>query len=57
MQQSFNMEQGVNFYLASMVTENLKNTIITVDAMKTANKEMKKQYKAVNLDKIEVFYF
>jgi hypothetical protein len=26
----------------------------TVDAMKTANKEMKKQYKGINIDKIEV---
>ncbi|KAJ3302902.1 hypothetical protein HDV03_004474 [Kappamyces sp. JEL0829] len=46
-QQSFNMEQ------ASMTTENLKNTMITVDAMQTANKELKKQYKSINLDKIE----
>ncbi|KAI8909585.1 Snf7 family, partial [Gorgonomyces haynaldii] len=47
MQQSFNMEQ------ASMATENLKNTMITLDAMKTANKELKKQYKNINVDKIE----
>jgi charged multivesicular body protein 5 len=46
-QQSFNMEQ------ASMTTENLKNTMITMDAMQSANKELKKQYKAVNIDKIE----
>jgi hypothetical protein len=26
----------------------------TVDAMKTANKEMKKQYKGIDIDKIEV---
>lgn len=26
----------------------------TVDAMKSANKEMKKQYKNINIDKIEV---
>lgn len=48
MQQSFNMEQ------TAMVTENLKNTMITVDAMQTANKELKAQYKKVNIDKIEV---
>lgn len=47
MQQSFNMEQ------ATMATDNLKNTLTTVDAMRSANKELKKQYKKVNLDKIE----
>ena len=47
MQQSFNMEQ------ANFATENLKNTITTVDAMKSANKEMKVAYKKVNLDQIE----
>ncbi|KAJ3052845.1 hypothetical protein HK097_005572 [Rhizophlyctis rosea] len=47
MQQSFNMEQ------AAMTTENLKNTLATVDAMKMANKEMKSQYKKINIDKIE----
>ncbi|KAJ3130766.1 hypothetical protein HK101_004947 [Irineochytrium annulatum] len=47
MQQSFNMEQ------ASMTTENLKNTLVTVDAMKSANKELRTQYKKINVDKIE----
>jgi len=47
MQQSFNMEQ------ASFVTENLKNTMVTVDVMKQANKEMKKQYKKIDINKIE----
>jgi hypothetical protein len=28
----------------------------TVDAMKVANKEMKKQYKGIDIDKIEVSY-
>ena len=37
-----------------MTTENLKNTLATVDAMKMANKEMKIQYKKINIDKIEV---
>lgn len=46
-QQSFNMEQ------AQMTTENLRNVMATVDAMQIANKEMKKQYKNVNLDKID----
>ena len=48
MQQSFNMEQ------TSFATENLKNTVTTVNAMKQANKQLKKQYKKVNIDKIEV---
>ena len=62
-QQTWNMEQ------ASMTTENLKNTVsfsrlmfgswliqqmATVDAMRVANKEMKKQYKGIDIDKIEV---
>ncbi|KAJ3070132.1 hypothetical protein HDU98_006832 [Podochytrium sp. JEL0797] len=47
MAQTWNMEQ------ASMTTENLKNTLVTVDAMKAANKEMKTQYKKINLDKVE----
>lgn len=51
MQQSFNMEQ-TNF-----ATENLKNTLVTVDAMKTGAKEMKQQYKKLTqgggIDKIE----
>lgn len=37
-QQSFNMES------AALTTENLRNTMVTVDAMQTANKEIKKQY-------------
>ena len=47
MQQAFNMEQ------TSFATENLKNTVTTVNAMKQANKQLKKQYKKVNIDKIE----
>lgn len=49
-QQTFNMEQ------ATMTTENLRNTMATVDAMKIANKEMKKQYGKLDIDKIEVSY-
>ncbi|PRQ77301.1 Snf7-domain containing protein [Rhodotorula toruloides] len=49
-QQSFNMEQ------ASMTTENLRNTMATVDAMKTANKEMKKQYGKIDIDEIEAMH-
>eukprot|EP00158_Paraphelidium_tribonemae_P002082 Partr_v1_DN25106_c0_g1_i6_m76979 putative Charged multivesicular body protein len=48
MQQSFNMEQ------TQFTTENLKNTITTVEAMKMGAKEMKQQYKKINIDKIDV---
>lgn len=50
-QQTFNMEQ------AAMTTENLKNTMATVDAMRVANKEMKKQYKGIDIDKIESIHY
>lgn len=46
-QQSWNMEQ------AGMMQDNLKNTMATVDAMKTTQKELRKQYGKVNIDKIE----
>ncbi|KAL7004703.1 Vacuolar protein-sorting-associated protein 60 [Cystobasidiomycetes sp. EMM_F5] len=46
-QQTWNMEQ------AAMTTENLRNTMATVDAMKVANKEMKKQYGKIDINKIE----
>ncbi len=46
-QQAYNMEQ------ATMTTENLRNTMATVDAMQTANKEMRKTYGKIDLDKIE----
>jgi hypothetical protein len=42
-QQNFNMEN------AAMTTENLRNTMVTTDAMKSANKELKKQYGKVGL--------
>lgn len=45
--QVWNMEQ------ASMTQDNLRNTMATIDAMKTANKELKKQYGKVDIDKIE----
>ena len=45
--QSWNMEQ------AGMMQDNLKNTMTTVDAMKTTTKELKKQYGKINIDKIE----
>lgn len=46
-QQSWNMEQ------AGMMQDNLKNTMATVDAMKTTQKELKKQYGKINIDKID----
>jgi len=46
-QQSWNMEQ------AGMMQDNLKNVMTTVDAMKTTNKDLKKQYGKINIDKIE----
>ena len=45
--QSWNME------CATMTQDNLRNTMATVDAMKEANKQLKKQYGNVNIDKIE----
>ena len=45
--QSWNMEQ------AGMMQDNLKNTMTTVDAMKTTTKELKKQYGKINIDKID----
>ena len=46
-QQSWNMEQ------ASMMTDNLKNVMTTVDAMKTTNKTLKQQYGKIDVDKID----
>ena len=34
-------------------TQMLKDTKITVNAMKTGLKEMKKEYKKINIDKVE----
>ncbi|XP_076333116.1 charged multivesicular body protein 5-like isoform X2 [Tachypleus tridentatus] len=47
MQQSFNMEQ------ANYATQMLKDTKTTVEAMRTGVKEMKREYKRVNIDDIE----
>nr|CAG4643523.1 EOG090X0EA1 [Ilyocryptus agilis] len=46
-QQSFNMEQ------ANYTTQTLKDTQDTVKAMQMGLKEMKKEYKKINVDKIE----
>lgn len=45
--QSWNMTQ------AAMTTDNLQNTMITVDAMKQANKQLKRTYGKLDIDKIE----
>ncbi|KAG6821529.1 hypothetical protein H0H93_000038 [Arthromyces matolae] len=50
-QQSFNMES------AAMTTDNLRNTMATFDAMQTANKELRKQYGKIDIDKIENMQF
>ncbi|KAG6910934.1 hypothetical protein DXG01_005988 [Tephrocybe rancida] len=50
-QQTFNMES------AAMTTDNLRNTMATVDAMQTANKEMRKQYGKIDIDKIETMHY
>ena len=47
--QAFNMEQ------TNYNTQMLKDTKVTVDAMKTGLKEMKREYKKVDIGKIEVW--
>ncbi|OCH92139.1 hypothetical protein OBBRIDRAFT_751785 [Obba rivulosa] len=50
-QQTFNMES------AALATENLRNTMATVDAMKQTNKELRKQYGKIDIDKIENMHY
>lgn len=38
---------------ATLTTDNLRNTMATVDAMQAANKEMRKTYGKIDVDKIE----
>lgn len=45
--QVWNMEQ------AQTMQDNLSNTMATVDALRTTNKELRKQYGKVDIDKIE----
>jgi hypothetical protein len=47
-QQTFNIES------TALATENLRNTMVTLDAMEQANKELRKQYGKFDIDKIEV---
>lgn len=42
-----------NMTQALMTTDNLKNTMITMDAMKSTNKALKAQYGKIDIDKIE----
>ncbi|EJD53523.1 vacuolar protein sorting-associated protein 60 [Auricularia subglabra TFB-10046 SS5] len=49
-QQTFNMES------AAIATENLRNTMATLDAMKVANKELQRQYGKIDIDKIETMH-
>ncbi|RKP39241.1 Snf7 family [Dimargaris cristalligena] len=46
-QQIFNMEQ------AQFATDNIRNTMTTFEAMQESNKALKKQYKNIDIDKIE----
>ena len=46
--QAFNMEQ------TNYATQSLKDTKTTVNAMKMGVKEMKKEFKNINIDQIEV---
>ncbi|KAK7679255.1 hypothetical protein QCA50_017640 [Cerrena zonata] len=39
---------------ASMTTDNLQNTMITVDAMKTANKQLKKTYESLQDEMLDL---
>jgi len=47
-QQSFNMEQ------TTMAIQSAKDTQVVIGAMKTGVKEIKKEYKKINIDKIDV---
>jgi len=38
----------------ALTTENLRNTMVTVEAMRTANKELKRQYGKIDVDNIDV---
>lgn len=46
----FNMEQ------AAFATESMNDTVVMVDAMKHANKEMRKQFKQIDIDGIDVSF-
>jgi charged multivesicular body protein 5 len=49
-QQSFNMEQ------ATMAIQTAKDTHVVVSAMKAGVSQMKKEYKKINIDNIEVCF-
>lgn len=50
-------QQTLNMESAALTTENLRNTMATVDAMQMANKEIRKQYGKLDIDQIEVRTF
>ncbi|KAI0265794.1 vacuolar protein sorting-associated protein 60 [Gloeopeniophorella convolvens] len=50
-QQTFNIES------TALATENLRNTMATLDAMQQANKELRKQYGKIDIDKIETMQY
>ncbi len=45
--------QSWNISQAQMTADNLKNTMVTVDTLKQTNKELKKTYGKIDVDKIE----
>lgn len=47
------MSQSWNISQAQMTTENLKNTMITVDVMRQTNKDLRKTYGKIDIDKLE----
>merc|ERR1719473_934888 len=47
MNQAFNLDQ------VKFAQEGLKDTAVTVEAMKDANKALKKQFKAININQVE----
>lgn len=49
--------QNYNIESVQMTTDNLRNTMATVDAMQSANKEMKKQYGKLDINKIESIHY
>lgn len=52
-QRSNHEAQIWNMTQTQTMQDNLKNVMITVDALKTTNKELKKQYGKIDIDKIE----
>ncbi|KAL1925483.1 uncharacterized protein VTP21DRAFT_366 [Calcarisporiella thermophila] len=47
------LQQVANMEQTQFTTENLKNVAVSFDALRTASKEMKKQYRGIDIDKID----